>query len=287
MTQPDDWQPLPLPPDTATQPTESERSRQIASDPEAEFEDEEFSIDYRNRMDLADEFEQELGTDQLNYPVGSFTELIDDWDDELETDYSTASASQPSLLDRAIPPDYLQERTQILAQPVGFRNPALTTRSQSPNQPGDVLSVMMFRLGSEWFAMPVCLLHEITRPAPIHTLPHRSNEIFLGVVNNRGEVLPCVSLSQFLQVAMPLDPTYSRINQRRLIIVNQPDIRWAFPVDEVRRVHRVASQDLHPPPVVVAKAQQTYTQGIIHWRDVKVNYLDAERLLTTLDRRFL
>jgi chemotaxis-related protein WspD len=193
-----------------------------------------------------------------------------------------------SLLDREIPLDYLEEWTQVLAQPLETTS-STTTQPNLPevNQIETTLSAMIFRLGSERFALPVSLLQEVTRPIPIHTLPHRSNDLFLGLVNSRGEILPCVSLSQFLQVETPIDPTYSRLNLRRMIVVGQENSRWVFPVDEVYRVHRFRPTELQDPPVVIARAFQAYTQGIIDWADGKVNYLDAEALLDMLDRRLL
>lgn len=192
-----------------------------------------------------------------------------------------------SLLDREIPFDYLQEWTQTLAQPLESQ----LSRSQSDlleiSQVRQTLSAMIFRLGSERFALPVCLLQEVIRPIPIHTLPHRSNDLFLGLVNCRGEILPCVSLSQFLQVEMPIDPTYSRLNLKRMMVVGQHRPLWVFPVDEVYCVHRFDPSELRDPPVVIAKASQAYTAGMIDWTNGKVNYLEIDSLLDTLDRRLL
>jgi chemotaxis-related protein WspD len=180
------------------------------------------------------------------------------------------------LFDRELPLDYLEEWTHTLAQP-----------SAQTSQVGQTLSVMIFRLGSERFALPVSILQEVTRPVPVHTLPHRTTDLFLGLVNHRGEILPCVSLSQFLQVEMPIDPTYSRLNLRRMMVIGSIDSRWVFPVDEVYRVHRMNSDELQDPPVVVTQASQAYTAGMIDWHDEKVNYLDAGFLLDSLDRRLL
>lgn len=216
--------------------------------------------------------------------------------DRLETvghclNCSVYHAAGRSLLDREIPLDYLQEWTQLLAQPpeaqMGTLATAVKQDSLKIGQGNGTLSAMVFRLGSERFALPVSILQEITRPSPIHTLPHRSNEMFLGLVNIRGEILPCASLSQFIGVDMPIDPTYSRINLRRMMVVGRQESRWVFPVDEVHRVHRFHPDELQEPPVVIAKAHQAYTQGIIDWQDKKVNYLEANRLLDTLDHRLL
>lgn len=191
-------------------------------------------------------------------------------------------AAGQRLLDREIPLDYLEAWTQVLAQPLES-SPIVPV--QPSDRSTDSLAVMIFRLGREQFALPVSVLYEVIWPVSIHTLPHRTTDLFLGLVNHRGEILPCVSLSQFLQVDTPIDPTYSRINQRRMVVINQPETRWVFPVDEVYRVHRLHPGDILEPPIVIAKAQQTYSRGVFSWHDFKVNALHASRLLNALDRR--
>ena len=63
--------------------------------------------------------------------------------------------------------------------------------------------------------------------------------------------------------------------------------KWVFPVDEVHRIHRFHLNEFKATPVVVSKSNETYTQGVIDWHNKKVNYLDAELVLDTLDRRIL
>jgi len=53
----------------------------------------------------------------------------------------------------------------------------------------NTVSVLIFRLGVEWFGLSAKLFKEVTQTKKIHTVPHRSNQIFLGVVNVRGELL--------------------------------------------------------------------------------------------------
>lgn len=47
-------------------------------------------------------------------------------------------------------------------------------------------SVLVFRVGEEWMAADIALLVEIGEMRPIHTIPHRTNEILSGLVNIRG-----------------------------------------------------------------------------------------------------
>ncbi len=192
------------------------------------------------------------------------------------------SAAGRSLLEREVPLDYLNERTAVLAeqptevfaQLTGFRT----------GRAADTISALVFRLGNERFALPVNVLQEITHPSPIHTLPHRSNNLLLGLVNIRGEILLCASLSHLLGLESP-KPSFNSRDQR-LLVVGKERV-WVFPVDEVYQIHRFHTGELAAVPVVIAKAKETYTQGVIDWNQKKVNYLDTELLFETLERRII
>ena len=56
----------------------------------------------------------------------------------------------------------------------------------------------IFRLGREWLALPTHVCQEMAEMRPIHTLPHRSGPVLLGLVNIRGSIRLCVSLRELL-----------------------------------------------------------------------------------------
>src|SRR5262245_53190282 len=92
-----------------------------------------------------------------------------------------------SLLDANSPPDYVEFWTEQLARPV--------EQTQS-----DAQSLIVFRLGDECLALPTKVCVEVAELRPIHSLPHRRNQSVLGLVNVRGELLPCVSMAAILGV---------------------------------------------------------------------------------------
>lgn len=194
--------------------------------------------------------------------------------------YSTAGRS---LLERVAPLDYLNEWTAVLASQEELIGANTEQAAFRIGRAEDTLSIIIFRLSNELFALPVRVLQEVTHPCVIHTLPHRSNDLLLGLVNIRGEILLCASLNHLLG----LDGTSlgSHVNLNRMLVVGHKDSKWVFPVDEVQRVYRIHLNELKAAPVVSTKG--TYTQGVIDWQHKKVNYLDAKFLLDTLDDRIL
>lgn len=189
-----------------------------------------------------------------------------------------------SLLEREAPPSYVEEWINILAE-------TPTEAEESDNAtiaPAEAISIMIFRLGNQKLAMPVRILQEVTHPCLIQPLPHRSNHLFLGLVNIRGETLLCASLSHLLSLEAPkTNATTQAETLKRMLVAGQREEKWVFPVDEVYGTYRFHLSDLRDAPVVITKASESYTQGIIHWEGEKVNYLDSELLFYTLNHKIL
>lgn len=190
-----------------------------------------------------------------------------------------------ALLDREPSADYLREWTEHFAVPKAQTAP-------------DRLSLVVFRIGPEWFALPTNVLHEVAEFRPIHSLPHRRHGVVLGIVNIRGELLVCVSLGRLLRIDEHLlasDKTQSAISRplhlkphsprARLIVAGITTAeRLVFPVDEVGGIQRCQTHQLKQTPATVSKSSATFTRGILSWNDKSVGCLDPELLFPALER---
>jgi chemotaxis-related protein WspD len=177
------------------------------------------------------------------------------------------------LLERDLPSGHLNEWTDVLAKEIPVE------------APGE-LSVIIFRLGKEWLALPTRFVKEVRETSIVQTIPHRSNDILLGLVNIQGEIQLCVSVSDLLGLEkedVPEQDMKRRAN-RRLIVVEKETDRWVFPVDEVHGIYRMHPHDLQKVPVTVAKAPFPYTRGIIHLQGKSVGRLDEDSLFDALNR---
>jgi chemotaxis-related protein WspD len=195
--------------------------------------------------------------------------------------YETAGRS---LLQRDVPIDYLKEWTAVFAQPQAELQSSFQKTMLQAGRTADSFSALIFRLSREYFALPMSMLQEVTPPMPIHSVPHRRSNALLGLVNIRGRILLCASLNALLGLTRP---TAAADPARQKMLVVGSERTWVFLVDEVERMQRFEGSDLKEPPVVVSHASDTYTQGVMNWHDEKVNYLDAELLLHSLDRKLL
>ncbi len=143
-------------------------------------------------------------------------------------------------------------------------------------------SLVIFRLGNEWFALATKVFQEIAERSAIHSLPHSRKNLILGLVRVRGELLITVSLGSLLGIdTKPQLNTESRTV--RFIVLNSGGNRFVFPADEVYGVHRLSSE-LLPVPSTVANAAATYTRGLFHWQNKIIGCLDEQLLFHSLNR---
>src|SRR4051812_40289870 len=99
---------------------------------------------------------------------------------------TSADTGALRLLDREAPEDYVREWTERIAQ------------EKSAAEAG-TMSVVIFRLGLEWLALPTRIFQEVAEQCPVHTLPHCTSGVVAGLANVRGELLVCISLGAVLE----------------------------------------------------------------------------------------
>ena len=79
-------------------------------------------------------------------------------------------------------------------------------------------SIVIFRIGPEWLALPTRVFQEIAERRTVHSLPHRQHGVVLGLINIRGELLICVSLGQLLGLEQVPFREKSRTTYDRLVV---------------------------------------------------------------------
>lgn len=181
------------------------------------------------------------------------------------------SAAALSLLDGELPADYLTRWTRHVSQEKWVAEL-------------DTHSVVVFRIGAEWLALPTGIFKEVTGTRAVHPLPHRRNGVVLGVTNIRGELLVCVSLRQVLGLADEPKAGKQRSLEERLLVLQREGHSAVCPVDEVYGTQRFHPRDLKDVPATVAKAAATYTRAVLSWQGKSVGLLDDQLLFYTLNR---
>jgi chemotaxis-related protein WspD len=194
--------------------------------------------------------------------------------------YSTGARA---LLDGPRPARQSVEWTRQVALP---RTPAQPTAQ----------SIVIFRLGANWLALPTATLVEVASERPVHSLPNRRDRVVLGIANVRGQLLTCVSLERVLGLAavgreragerhspasgVTRVPGHggARTQRRRLLVFQRARLRLVSHVDEVHGVHDVAPGDLTAVPDTIATPMAAYSRTLVSWHGRSVGLLDADLL---------
>jgi chemotaxis-related protein WspD len=186
-----------------------------------------------------------------------------------------------TFFDRPAPAGYLAEWTQWLADSDGLSNRG---QDQGTDQEEDDslahrsgVSLLIFRLGDEWLAFRTVVVAEVTTPKPVHRVPHRSNHVFVGLVNLQGQAQLCVSLHGLLNVEAPA-------SSHRLIVLRDPERAelWAFAADEVQGVHRVPRSHWRSVPSTLSNPAVGFSQAVLSWNERSVGVLDEHRVFSAL-----
>jgi chemotaxis-related protein WspD len=179
------------------------------------------------------------------------------------------AAAGGRLLDRSLMPDYRRDWA------LHFANPKVRLT------PGSV-SLVLFRIGPEWFALPTSAFQEVVELRKIHAIPHRRQGALLGIVNVRGELLVSVSLARLL--GLEHAKSGNEHQYQRLLVSCWDSQRLVFPVDEVHGVHHCDPEQLEEPPATLSKSGTSYTRHILHWQGNLVCCLDASQLFPALSQ---
>jgi len=175
------------------------------------------------------------------------------------------------LLDRALPPNYVREWTKLLAAP------------EEKPLPGRI-SLLIFRLGPEWFALTTSLLVEVMETQDVHSIPHRGNPVLLGLINVRGEIRLCVSIGKLLGVDKDFTATETGSTRKktRMLLASMNGEYLAFHVSEACGIHRYHPSELQSLPATLSKEASAYSKGLLYWEDHHVAVLDGNILFEKL-----
>lgn len=183
------------------------------------------------------------------------------------------SGARLRLFERTLPRDYLQEWTILLSR-------------EKEKAESDYISVMVIRIGEEYFALPTSIIKEVSEMQKIHGIPHQKSDVLLGMVNVRGKIQLCFSLGRLLKIENGSDAVREGAQTifKRMIVLDWEKDLWIVPVDETAGMYHLPRTELKRAPETVVKAKSAFTKGMLVWKDRNVALLDHELVLQALKR---
>lgn len=157
---------------------------------------------------------------------------------------------------------------------------------KSLQKPADSTSVMILRLGDEWFALPSSRCQLISEARPIHSVPHQKHNLIKGVVNLSGEIQLCFSIGALLGVKESVEDHSG--NHRglydSLVVMVEDAKRYVFPVTEFRGLHEYSKNELQSVPATIKSDTASFLTGVICLDNLNVGCIDSELLFSSLDK---
>jgi len=147
-------------------------------------------------------------------------------------------------------------------------------------------SVLVFRVGSEWFALPSSCVVEVSEQKMVHGIPHRRSAVLLGVLNIRGELVVTVSLGLALGVGVggAVRSGEDSATGTRVVVVETGSGRLAMPVEEVAGVRRYDTRTIGTAPSTVARSAEHCLRGVLALDGRTLRVLDPGSLFSVLNR---
>lgn len=140
----------------------------------------------------------------------------------------------------------------------------------------DLLQVVSFTLGEEFFGAPITKIQEIIRYTNVVKIP-RSPEFIEGIINLRGRVIPVIDMKTRFNMA---DINKKNSSSSRIIVAEIGKARVGLTVDSVSKVIRADWANLEKAPSIVSEVDQQFITGVLKTGNEMLLILDLDRIFT-------
>lgn len=156
--------------------------------------------------------------------------------------------------------------------------PSIRNADQKPEQIGDVIQLVCFKLAGEEYGLDITAVQEVLRLQRITLVPQMP--VFaLGVVNIRGNVIPVFDLRKKFHLAEK-----AADKQTKIMIVTVDDTHISIVVDQVLDNIKLDATHIDPSPNVKMKMERDCIKGVGMFEDRIIILLDLAKVHEHLKR---
>ncbi len=119
-------------------------------------------------------------------------------------------------------------------------------------------SLVVFSLGTEWYAVDLAHVRKVLRPVPIARVPGAPAEV-LGLMNNHGEVLAIMDLRKLLGIASPATAAAGKL----VVVLHFGKREAGVIVDSVGDICDVRAQEVLPVLESLEPARAKMFEGTV------------------------
>jgi purine-binding chemotaxis protein CheW len=164
----------------------------------------------------------------------------------------------------------------------GTREEILEQRAESlalesaEEEASDRVSMLLFRIGEEWYAVDVADVREIFQEYKVTPIPC-TPEFILGVTNVRGEILSVTDPAILMSLGR-IEGGEDDVAPAAVVITDHL-VATALVVDEIGDIVEVASNSVEPPVASIDRTQAEFVAGTLFVDGLMVGLLNVERIL--------
>ena len=163
---------------------------------------------------------------------------------------------------------------ETLEEVLALRATALS-REEFDEDTSDRMSLLLFRIGEEWYAVGVDCVREIFQEYELTAIPCVP-EFILGVVNVRGEILSVTDPARIMGIGTIEAPADAK---SPAIVIAVDDVATALVVDEIGDITDVPSGSVEPPVSIIDRSQAEFIEGSVYVNGSMVGILKVDRVL--------
>ncbi len=147
---------------------------------------------------------------------------------------------------------------------------------QTEEEVADALSILLFGIGPEWYAIAIECVREIYGEyliTPVPCVP----PFILGVINIRGQIISVTDLRTMLRL-----PAAEFEGLAPLIVVENGGCTTALVVDVIGDIVDVGKDSLEPPVANVDKGHAAYVAGSVFVDGKLIGLLSLDEILAPI-----
>lgn len=136
------------------------------------------------------------------------------------------------------------------------------------------LQVIIFKLGSEEYAVPINCVQEIIMPQKATRIP-KSPDYVEGVINLRGNIIPVIDGKKKFNLKNNLE---KQIIDKRIMILELEEETIGLTVDNVNEVINLNVDEIEPPPIDLAENAEIFF-GIGKYNNRLLILINSEKFM--------
>ncbi|QGG49114.1 chemotaxis protein CheW [Heliorestis convoluta] len=152
--------------------------------------------------------------------------------------------------------------------------------SQSNSETTEI-QLVVFKLGSEEYGVPITQVQEINRLMTPTKIP-QAPPFVEGIINLRGKIIPVIDLKKRFGLTLA-DHTANT----RIIVINIGENTVGVIVDAVTEVLRLSTAALEPPPPMISSISVDYLKGVGKVGERLLILLDLDKILSDKEKEQL